>query len=148
MRRIIVRRSSVHGRGVFALRAIRAGERIVEYKGRVISWRQAIRQHARAGVDGHTFYFGLSDGRVIDGLRGGNSARWLNHACAANCEAVEEEGRVYVHALSDVSAGAELFLDYALELDAPVTEDVSRQYVCRCGAFDCRGTMLGGVNAG
>lgn len=147
MRRITVRLSSVHGRGVFALKTLQAGERVVEYKGRVISWRQAIRQHAHAGTDGHTFYFGLSDGRVIDGGRGGNSARWLNHACSANCEAVEEGGRVYVHTRSDVPAGAELFLDYALELDGPVTDDVSRQYLCRCGASDCRGTMLGGVNA-
>ncbi|MGF6298199.1 hypothetical protein OKW42_001529 [Paraburkholderia sp. WC7.3d] len=36
-----VRKSSVHGRGVFALQAIPAGQRIFEYRGEVTSWRQA-----------------------------------------------------------------------------------------------------------
>ena len=143
MRRLTVRRSPVHGKGVFALRHIAAGERLLEYKGQVSTWRVALRRHARYGVDGHTFYFGLSDGRVIDGGWGGNSSRWLNHACAANCEAVEVSGRVFIHATVDVPPGAELFIDYALELDVPVTEELVRQYTCQCGSVSCRGTMLG-----
>ena len=79
-RRITARRSSVHGKGLFALRPIAAGERLIEYRGELTTWRRAAaRQRADAG---HTFVFGLSDGRVIDGSRGGNSARFLNHACA------------------------------------------------------------------
>jgi SET domain-containing protein len=74
MRRLIVRRSSVHGKGVFAMRPLAAGERVLEYKGEITAWRDAVRRHRREGVEGHTFLFGLSDGRVIDGSRGGNSA--------------------------------------------------------------------------
>lgn len=143
MRRFIVRRSTVHGKGLFALRSIAAGEMIVEYKGSVISWREASRRHARLGETGHTFYFGLSDGRVIDGSQGGNSARWLNHACSANCIATEDAGRVFIHASADVDAGAELFIDYSLEVDDPSDEDTVRQYSCRCASISCRGTMLG-----
>ncbi len=119
-----------------------AGERLLEYKGHVLTWRQAVANHRRDGVDGHTFLFGLSDGRVIDGSRDGNSARWLNHACAANCEAVEEDGRVFIDALTDIPAGAELFIDYQLEIDDPVDEDARQQYACRCGADTCRRSML------
>jgi len=134
----------VHGRGVFALRALRAGERIFEYRGKLTSWREAARfWHARNDC-GHTFLFGLSDGRVIDGGRGGNGARWLNHACAANCETVEVGGRVFIDAICDIGAGEELFIDYALELETDAGDEARDLYVCRCGSGTCRGTMLGG----
>jgi uncharacterized protein len=145
MRRVIVRRSPVHGKGVFALRRIAARERVLEYKGEVTSWREAVRRHQRHGVDGHTLFFGLSDGRVIDGSQNGNSARWLNHACAANCEAIEDAGRVFIETLQDIDAGQELFIEYLLAVDDPLDEDTRRQYVCRCGATTCRRSMLADV---
>jgi uncharacterized protein len=97
-RRTTARRSLVHGTGVFALEPIGAGERLFEYKGEVTSWRRAAaRPRSEAG---HTFFvFGLSDGRVIDGSRGGNTARFLNHGCSPNCVAIETGGRVFIHAL-------------------------------------------------
>ena len=67
-RRISARHSPVHGTGLFALRPVAAGERLIEYKGEVTDWRRAAaRQRSEAG---HTFVFGLSDGRVIDGQPG------------------------------------------------------------------------------
>src|SRR5258705_9570159 len=93
MRRIVVRNSPVHGRGVFALANIQAGMLTLEYKGELVSWKRAQRAYGRSGAEhGHTFFFGLDDGRVIDGAQGGNSARWLNHSCAPNC-AAELRGR-------------------------------------------------------
>ena len=38
MRRVIVRQSSVHGKGVFAMRQLKAGERVLEYRGEITSW--------------------------------------------------------------------------------------------------------------
>ena len=54
MRRVIVRRFPVHGKGVFAMHALAAGERVLEYKGEITSWRNAVRRHQREGVEGHT----------------------------------------------------------------------------------------------
>jgi SET domain-containing protein len=142
MRRVIVRRSSVHGKGVFAMRPLAAGERVLEYKGEITEWRDAVRRHRREGVAGHTFLFGLSDGRVIDGSRGGNSARWLNHACAPNCETIEDGDRIFIHALRPIEAGEELFIEYLLATDDPLDENVRAQYACRCAAADCRQSML------
>ncbi|WP_429359627.1 SET domain-containing protein [Paraburkholderia sp. GAS32] len=140
MRRVIVRRSSVHGKGVFAIHPLSAGERVLEYKGEITSWRTAVRRHQREGVEGHTFLFRLSDGRVIDGSRSGNSARWLNHACAPNCETVEHDGRIFIHTLRPIGAGEELFI--LRGTDDPLDEDVRAQYTCRCAAADCRHSML------
>ena len=78
-RRIAARRPSVHGKALFALQPIAADERLIEYKGEVTNWRRAAAR--QRSDDGHTLVSGLSDGRVIDGSRDGNSARLLNHAC-------------------------------------------------------------------
>jgi uncharacterized protein len=142
-RRIVVRQSGVHGKGVFAAVAIAAGERLIEYKGEHISWKEALRRHPHNPAEpNHTFYFALEGGDVIDGKVDGNSARWINHSCAPNCEAEEIEGHVYIHALRDIAEGEELFYDYGLVIDAKQTKKLKREYECRCGARKCRGTML------
>ena len=142
MRRVTVRRSPVHGKGVFATRSLAAGERVLEYKGEITAWRYALRRHRREGVAGHTFLFGLSDGQVIDGSRGGSSARWLNHACTPNCETIEDDGRIFIYTLRPVDAGEEFFIDYLLEVDDAVDEQARAQYACACASAGCRRSML------
>jgi SET domain-containing protein len=138
-----VRKSPVHGNGVFALRDIAAGERIIEYRGERISWDHATERAAQQGGPvNHTFYFSLADGNVIDGGRRGNDARWINHACEPNCEAYEEDGRVYIHALRDIEQGEELNYNYALIYDERHTPALKRLFACRCGTPGCSGTML------
>ena len=135
-----VRQSTVHGRGVYATDAIAKGKRIIEYTGQIVSWRQATPQ-----ADGpHTFLFGLTNGKdVIDPEIGGNEARWINHSCEPNCEAIEEGNRVFIYALRPLQSGEELFYDYGLEVDEPRTKKLEREYECRCGSSKCRGTLLG-----
>ena len=137
---IQVRQSAVHGRGVFAARPIRKGRRIIEYTGRRVAWKSI-----PADVNGtHTFLFGINDGAdVIDPEIGGNEARWINHSCDPNCEAIEEEdGRVFIHALRNIRAGEELSYDYQLQVDEPITRTVKAENACHCGSSNCRGTML------
>jgi SET domain-containing protein len=139
----IVQRSPVHGNGVFATRKIEAGERIIEYTGERIDWPEALRRtEASDAPVNHTFYFSLADGNVIDGGSHGNDARWINHACEPNCEAFEEDGRVYIHALKDIAPGEELNYNYALEFEPRHTAAVKRLFECRCGKPSCPGTML------
>jgi hypothetical protein len=144
-RRIQVRRSGVHGRGVFALRPIPRGETIIEYTGEVITWKEALRRHPHDPADpNHTFYFHIDDGRVIDAKHGGNAARWINHSCAPNCEADEtDDGRVFIKSLRALEPGEELFYDYGLIIDERYTPALKKQYECRCGSPRCRRTMLG-----
>lgn len=142
-RRIQVRLSDVHGKGVFALRPIAAGSRLIEYTGEIIAWDEAMRRHPRdPGQPNHTFYFAIDDGRVIDAAVGGNAARWINHSCAPNCEADQRGSRVYIDALRDLQPGEELFCDYGLVVDERHTPKLKKAYECRCGSPDCRRTML------
>ena len=140
-RRFAVRRSPIHGRGVFALRDIAAGERLIEYRGAVITWRAAQRQYEKTGVEGHTYFFDRGDGTVIDGGRHGNSARFINHSCSPNCEALNDDGRIVIYSSRRIRAGQELVFDYQLHLDSPTAEDAAA-YACACGSRRCRKTML------
>ena len=142
-RRIQIRRSGVHGKGVFALQDIAEGEDLIEYIGEVISWAEAERRHPHDPQNpNHTFYFHIDEDHVIDGLRGGNASRWINHACAPNCEADERGGRVFIRALRSIAAGEELSFDYGLIIDERYTAKLKAEYACWCGAEACRGTML------
>lgn len=142
-RRIQVRLSGVHGKGVFAVAPIAKGEVLIEYVGEIIDWPEALRRHPHDPQDpNHTFYFHIDDGRVIDAKVGGNSSRWINHACAPNCEADEIDGRVFIKALRALQPGEELFYDYGLVIDERYTPRLKKQFECRCGATRCRGTML------
>jgi SET domain-containing protein len=134
----------VHGKGVFALRPIAKGERIIEYTGEIITWPEALRRHPHDPTDpNHTFYFHIDEEHVIDANVGGNAARWINHACEPNCEADEtDDGRIYIQALRALKPGEELFYDYGLVIDERYTPKLKKQYACRCGSRRCRGTML------
>ena len=138
-----VRNSAIHGRGVFAARTIRKGACIIEYRGQRVSWPDALeRPDSDPDNPYHTFFFSLDDGRVIDAAVRGNAARWINHSCAPNCEAVIEDDRIWIYALRTIREGEELLYDYRFILDEPHTPEAKRRYPCACGAAECRGTIL------
>ena len=137
-----VRRSRIHGRGVYATRPIPVGTRVVEYVGERISNKEADERYEDREDDGHTFLFVVDNRTCIDAGVGGNEARYINHSCDPNCESIIEDGRVYIDAIRDIFPGEELGYDYQLTWES--TDDPSELalYACRCGAAQCRGTML------
>ena len=142
-RRIQTRRSGVHGKGVFALQNIAEGQTLIEYVGEIISWPEAQARHPHDPAQpNHTFYFHIDEHRVIDAVVGGNSSRWINHACDPNCEADEQNGRIFIKALRNIQAGEELNYDYGLIIDERYTARLKAEYPCWCGAAQCRGTLL------
>ena len=143
-RRFAVRRSPIHGRGVFALRLIPKGTRILEYKGELITDAEADRRYSKMHEHSpHTMLFSIDDGLVIDATRRGNSARWINHSCTPNCEIEEEKHRVFIDARRDIRPGEELAYDYNLQIGERHTKAAKREHACFCGTRRCRGTMLG-----
>ena len=133
----------MHGKGVFALQDLAEGETIIEYVGEIISWDEAQDRHPHDPNDpNHTFYFHVNEDRVIDALHGGNSSRWINHSCDPNCEADEENDRIFIKAIRNLLAGEELSYDYGLIIDEPYTKKLKAEYPCWCGSANCRGTLL------
>ena len=138
-----VRRSAVHGRGVFARRRIRKGTRIIEYLGERVTHEEADRryEHKHAG-DNHTFLFIVDRRTVLDAGVGGNEARFINHSCDPNCESVIERGHIYIEAVRTIQPGEELNYDYRIARDHTDPPDIDLIFACRCGAEGCRGSML------
>ena len=139
-----IRKSKIQGRGAFATRRIRAGTRIIEYTGEVISQDEANRRYDDDAMGRHhTFLFALDDDRVIDGAVGGNDSRYINHSCAPNAQAVNERGRIFVEALRTIEPGEELVYDYAYaRTPENDTAEGEALYACKCGAPNCRGSIL------
>ncbi|HEY3850977.1 MAG TPA: SET domain-containing protein-lysine N-methyltransferase [Steroidobacteraceae bacterium] len=140
---IEVRNSPVHGAGVFALRRIRKGTIIVEYLGDRVSHEEVDERYAdKLETDSHTFLFTVDSKIVIDAGRNGNEARFINHACDPNCESTIKNKRVFIEAIRTIQPGEELSYDYAIGRDSDDAPNVDEIFACRCGAANCRGSML------
>ncbi len=139
---IRVGRSRIEGTGVFAKRKIPRGTRIIEYTGEHIPVDQLYRvvEQGRPRV----YTFALDETTSIDGSRNGNDARFFNHSCDPNCEPYVFDGHVYIYAIRDIVRGEELTFDYKLgpaNRAEPVRYDPA-DYLCRCGAPNCRGSLI------
>jgi hypothetical protein len=140
---IEVRRSGVHGLGVFAAKRIPKGARIIEYVGERVSHDEADRRYEEKDAnDSHTFLFIVDSKTVIDAGTDGNDARFFNHSCDPNCESTVEKKRVYIEAIRDIEPGTELTYDYQIYREEGDPENIDEVFACRCGFPNCRGTML------
>jgi SET domain-containing protein len=138
-----IRASPIQGSGAFAIRTIPAGERLIEYTGERLTPAQAeARYPDEEGERHHTFLFAIDDDVIIDAAVDGNEARFINHSCDPNCDAVVDHGRIWIETIRDVAPGEELAYDYAYELEERHTPAAKRRFPCHCGAASCRGTIL------
>jgi SET domain-containing protein len=138
-----VRESSILGFGVFALCRIPRRTRIIEYTGVRISHEESSERYDDDRMERHhTFLFTVDEDTVIDAAQEGNEARFINHACDPNCEAVDEDGRIFIETIRDIAPGEELTYDYNLEREGPYQASWNQTYVCQCGGPSCRGTLL------
>ncbi len=140
-----VRRSAIHGAGAFALRRIPRGTWIIQYTGEIITNDEAdLRYDDASMAQHHTFLFVLDEQLCIDAAVGGNDARFINHSCAPNCEAVHSEAdrEIWIVAQRTIEPGEELTYDYGYQLDGEDLESARRDYPCRCGTPACRGTIM------
>ena len=138
-----IRPSPMQGLGAFATRPIVARVRLIAYAGQRLTPAAANERYP--DVDGerhHTFLFAIDDDVVIDAAVNGNEARFINHSCDPNCDAVIEDGRIWIETIRDVAPGEELAYDYAYVLEERHTPAAKRRFPCHCGAERCRGTIL------
>lgn len=122
--RIVRRRSSISGWGVYAAQPIRKDARIVEYKGELISQTEANRRERRYLPRQRIWLFTINTRWARDAAFGGNIARYINHGCRPNCY-VEIDGHdIWVCAARDIRTGEELTYDYNTDGTAGIP--------CRC----------------
>ena len=147
---IEARKSPIHGNGVFALKSIKKGAQIIEYTGPRMTHDEVNEGDGGDVESGHTFLFTLNDEYVIDADAEDTPAKWINHSCDPNCEAVmeEDEGddrtkdRIFVYAIRNIKAGEELSYNYGITLEEKHTKKLKKIWQCLCGSKNCTGTLL------
>jgi SET domain-containing protein len=129
---LVVRSSAIHGTGVFARKNIRHSDRIIEYVGERIPKDESLKRCQAS----NEFIFTLSDTEDLDGNVEWNLARFVNHSCAPNCEAVLEDERIWLIAARDIAPGEDVTFNYGYDLVD------YRDHPCRCGARQCVGFIV------
>lgn len=114
-------KKSSAGLGLFTLESIKRKEFIIEYVGDTLTCRQADER-------GGKYLFETSENRFIDGSARTNTARYINHSCAPNCEIEIFRGRIYVFSKRAIKAGEELSYDYGEEY----FDEHIKPHGCRC----------------
>ncbi len=138
-----VRKSGIHGRGVFAKKAIPDQTYIIEYLGEKIlhdesnrrGWAQMDR--AKETGDAAVYIFTLDEKFDIDGNIPENAARLINHSCNPNCESWIDEGKTWISATRDIKKDEELYFNYGFDLES------YEEHPCRCGSSNCVGYIAG-----
>lgn len=128
---LVIRSSSIHAAGCYAIRPFKKGALVCEYEGPRFTKEVADERYKDRSI---TYLFSCGDnGMVIDGF---GTAMFINHSCDPNCETKDIDGRIYVVAIRNIAAGEELTYEYNL-FDSDDTEAD-----CYCGSSRCRGTMF------
>jgi len=134
--------SKIHQRGLFATKAIKEGTDIIQYIGEKISKEESTRraleweEKARETGEGLVYIFELDDEWDIDGREGDNPARYMNHSCDGNCEAINYDGEIWIVARCDIKKGDELVYDYGYDMEHFL------DHPCQCGADNCIGFIV------
>ena len=127
-----VGQSRIDRQGLFATQDIKQGTRILQYIGEKIASKE--RAHRLAA--GNAYIFHLNYRYALDGETLENTARYINHSCAPNCEVEKTNGTLWIVALRDIQAGEELSYNYGYD---------AKHYAnhpCNCGAANCCGYIL------
>ncbi|MDA9591710.1 SET domain-containing protein-lysine N-methyltransferase [Pelagibacteraceae bacterium] len=140
-----VKKSKVHGTGVFATQDIKNGTKIIEYIGDKVTKKEGdkrsserIKKYLNSKISGSVYIFELNKKYDIDGSPLYNKARYINHSCNPNCEVDIIKGHIWISSIKDIKKGNELNYDYGYPFD----KDDFKDHVCKCGSKKCIGYII------
>ena len=132
-----IKKSNIDKRGLYASKNIKAGEKIIEYVGKLISKKET-ETNPKFDNEKDIYLFNINEKWDLDGDYHWNSARLINHSCNPNCE-VEGKGlKLWISAIKDIKKGEELSYDYGFSYSK---EDLNN-FVCKCGSVNCCGYIV------
>ena len=136
MRPYKVRRSKIDNLGLYAAKNIKNGEKIIEYKGRIITRKQA-EENPKYDNDKAIYLFNLNKRHDLDGDFKFNTARLINHSCDPNCEVDGIGLKLWISSIKEIKKGEELSYDYGFSYDKDY-----KQFPCKCRAKNCVGYIV------
>ena len=134
--------SSIHNHGLFANCSIKKGSRVIQYLGERISKEESSKraleweESAQKSGEGLVYIFEIDEHWDIDGRVGKNPARYINHSCEGNCEAVNDDGEIWIYSIKEIEEGEELTYDYGYEMEHFL------DHPCLCGTKNCIGYIV------
>ena len=133
-----INKSSIdkRGRGLYATRNIKEGERIIDYVGKIITKKQT-EESAKFDNAKPIYLFNLNKKYDLDGDVSWNTARLINHSCSNNCDYNGIGLKLWVVAIKDIKKNEELTCDYGFGYD----EDY-KQFPCKCRSKNCCGYIV------
>ena len=131
-----IKKSKIDKNGLYASCNIQKGTRIIEYKGKIITRKQA-EESPKFDNEKAIYLFNLNKRYVLDGDFKFNVARLINHSCEPNCEVTGFGHKIWVYALKNIKKGDELSYDYGFSFDKDY-----KNYPCKCGSKKCIGFIV------
>tara|TARA_B100001996_G_scaffold288414_1_gene228667 strand:+ start:1149 stop:1625 length:477 start_codon:yes stop_codon:yes gene_type:complete len=126
----------INGKGLYAAKDIKAGTRIIDYVGKIITKKQTEKSEKFDNAK-PIYLFNLNNKYDLDGDVSWNKARLINHSCTNNCEYEGVGLKLWVTASKDIKKGDELTCDYGFGFD----EDY-KKFPCKCGSNNCVGYIV------
>ncbi len=140
-----LKKSKVHGKGIFASSNIPKHKNIIEYIGEKISKSEGdrrsekrLKKYLNSKITGSVYIFELNSKYDIDGTTLRNKARYINHSCNPNCEVEIVRGKIWIKSIKKIKRGEELSYDYGYGFDKNDYMD----HVCNCGEKKCIGYVI------
>tara|TARA_B100000989_G_C19420982_1_gene418617 strand:+ start:167 stop:658 length:492 start_codon:yes stop_codon:yes gene_type:complete len=140
-----VKKSVIHGSGVFATKNIRKNTKIIQYIGEKITKKEGdrrsekrIKKFLNSNSTGSVYIFELDKIYDIDGSPYYNKARYINHSCEPNCEVDVINKEIWISSIKNIKRGDELFYDYGYSFD----KDDYKDHICKCGSKNCIGFII------
>ncbi len=140
-----VKKSKVHGSGVFAEKKININTKVIQYIGEKILKSEGdkrsgkrISKYLHSEDHGSVYIFELNSKYDIDGTPNYNKAKYINHSCNPNCEVEISRGEIWIRSIKKIKKGEELSYDYGFEFD----KDDYTDHVCKCSSKNCIGYII------
>jgi hypothetical protein len=140
---VVLGKSNIHNKGVFAKKDITKGTKIIEYIGDKITKAQSekiatkqINKSIKNNKEGAVYIFDLNKKYDINGNVSWNPARYINHSCNPNCEPEIIRGHIWIIAIKDIKENEEIYYNYGYDIDE------YKDHPCKCGSKNCVGYIL------
>tara|TARA_B100001093_G_scaffold247856_1_gene237317 strand:- start:1159 stop:1653 length:495 start_codon:yes stop_codon:yes gene_type:complete len=140
-----IKRSKVHGTGIFAAENIKKNVRVIQYIGIKVSKKEGdkrsakrIKNYLHSESTGSVYIFELNKNFDIDGSVARNHARFINHSCNPNCEVNIIKNEIWINSIKPIKKGEELNYDYGYAFDADDFSD----HICNCKSKKCIGYII------
>ena len=124
------------GNGLCAAKNIKAGTRIIDYVGNIITKKQT--ENSDKFDNAKPIYlFNLNSRYDLDGDVSWNTARLINHSCSNNCEYEGKGLKLWINSIKDIKKDEELTCDYGFGYDSDY-----KQFPCKCKSNNCCGYIV------